>query len=98
MEGLSLVEALWARMCAGYREDGTPIEANDPNWNAQNASALAARDRPLAWLDQTHVYGDLANDPRFREAFERWLGHIWSEDTATALAAYGSLYQYTGYF
>ncbi|CAN0605643.1 unnamed protein product, partial [Ectocarpus sp. 12 AP-2014] len=29
--GLALVEALWARMCFGTREDGSTIDANDPN-------------------------------------------------------------------
>jgi mannitol 2-dehydrogenase len=34
VKGLALVEALWARMCAGTREDGTLIEPNDPQWTA----------------------------------------------------------------
>jgi mannitol 2-dehydrogenase len=38
--GLALVEALWARMCAGTREDGTPLEPNDPLW------AKSSRGRP----------------------------------------------------
>ena len=30
IDGLALVEALWARMCAGTREDGSVIAPNDP--------------------------------------------------------------------
>jgi mannitol 2-dehydrogenase len=88
VEGLSLVEALWARMCAGTREDGTIIEANDPYWDDLAAAAQRARARPLAWLEQRNIYGDLATNARFAEAFARWLGLIWSEGSAAALRLY----------
>jgi mannitol 2-dehydrogenase len=42
VEGLALVEALWARMCAGTREDGSGIEANDPLWDSLQQVAQAA--------------------------------------------------------
>ncbi|WP_428927515.1 mannitol dehydrogenase family protein [Marinibacterium sp. SX1] len=86
--GLALVEALWARMCAGLREDGTAIEANDPYWAELTEVAQAAREHPQAWLDQSHIYGDLARDPRFSQAFARWLGLIWAEGTEAALRSY----------
>ena len=37
IEGLSLIEALWARMCVGIREDGSIIEPNDPQWSKINS-------------------------------------------------------------
>ena len=88
VEGLALVEAAWARMCAGQREDGTPIEPNDPFWDDLTAVAQTARDTPRAWLEMRHLYGDLADQPRFAEAFARWLRMIWAEGTETALRAY----------
>ncbi|MEM7744118.1 MAG: mannitol dehydrogenase family protein [Pseudomonadota bacterium] len=88
VEGLSLVEALWARMCAGTREDGTEIAPNDPNWNALQRVALTAKDRPLAWLEQRDIYDHLAEDRRFSTAFDRWLRVIWDKGTLSALAAY----------
>lgn len=88
VEGLALVEAAWARMCFGTREDGSPIEPNDPFWPSLQAVAAAARDRPRAWLDMRQTYGDLAEAPRFAEAFERWLALIWREGTVAAMAAY----------
>jgi len=88
VEGLALVEAAWARMCAGQREDGTPIEPNDPFWDDLTAVANSARDTPRAWLEMRHLYGDLADQPRFAEAFARWLRMIWAEGTETALRAY----------
>lgn len=86
--GLALVEAIWARMCEGTREDGSTIEPNDPMWADLNTVAKAARTRPLAWLEQEHLYGDLAAAPRFVDAFEDWLRIIWHDGTDAALEQY----------
>ena len=78
VEGLALVSATWARYCAGFREDGSLIEPNDPHWNELVRKAKAARERPGAWLDMPRIYGDLGREPRFADAFERWLKRIYS--------------------
>ncbi len=88
IEGLALVEAFWARMCAGAREDGSPIAPNDPHWSDLTAAAEAARTSPEAWLNQTQFYGDLGREPAFSAAFSHWLSHIWSEGSRVALDAY----------
>lgn len=88
IEGLALVEAIWARMCAGQREDGSTIGPNDPNWDALQQAAFAAKTEPSAWLAQTQFYGELDAQPRFAEAFIRWLRLVWSKGTADAIAAY----------
>ena len=86
--GLALVEALWARMCGGTREDGSQIAPNDPFWIDLNATALAAKEDPMAWLAQDHLYGDLADAPAFRDAFCRWLPMIWQDGAATTVRTY----------
>ena len=88
IEGLALTEALWARMCEGTREDGSTIAPNDPDWDKLTAAAKAARQQPLAWLDQRQLYGDLAANARFADSFGRWLAMIWAEGAEAALAAY----------
>ena len=88
LEGLALVEALWARMCGGHREDGSRIEPNDPHWAELTAAAQAARERPRAWLEQEGLYGNLTAETAFAEAFEHWLSLIWQDGTAGALAKY----------
>ena len=88
VEGLALVEALWARMCEGQREDGTVIESNDPLWNALQVTAKAARENPRVWLEQRQIYGDLIEANRFVIAFEHWLSKIWFEGCQAALKAY----------
>ncbi|MCB1336370.1 MAG: mannitol dehydrogenase family protein [Maritimibacter sp.] len=86
--GLALVEAAWCRMCEGNREDGSRIEPNDPFWDDLTAVATKAKDDPRAWLEMRQYYGDLADQPRFAEAFARWLGMIWSDGIEAAMNAY----------
>ena len=86
--GLALVEALWARMCDGTREDGSVIEPNDPFWGSRNAAAQAAKTNPMAWLEQREIYGDLAKNAQFSEAFCGWLNLIWSQGAEAALTTY----------
>jgi len=88
VEGLALVEALWARMCAGTREDGSAIEPNDPFWDSLVATALKAKAKPSVWLEQQHIYGDLQSELVFASAFERWLVMIWESGTEHAIATY----------
>lgn len=88
VEGLALVEAAWARMCYGTREDGSVIEPNDPFWDDLRQAAIKAKDTPRAWLEQRQTYGDLADQPRFAGAFEKWLGLIWAEGATAAMDAY----------
>jgi len=88
VEGLALVEALWARMCEGTREDGSVIAANDPFWERRQAAARIAKHRPAAWLEQREIYGDLAGEPRFAGAFADWLTQIWSAGAEAALRNY----------
>ncbi len=86
--GLALVEAAWARMCAGTREDGSEIAPNDPVWDLLNETALRAKDDPAAWLGMTQFYGDLGQQPRFAEAFATALRRVWSDGIEAAIDAY----------
>lgn len=88
VEGLALVQAAWARMCAGVREDGTLIAPNDPFWDALVASADEARALPQRWLAQEHLYGDLAQDPVFANAFGKWLEMIYQNGIVAAIQHY----------
>ena len=77
IDGLALVEAAWARMCEGTREDGSAIAPNDPFWGDLQAAATPAKADPMLWLEQRQYFGDLADQPRFATAFSRWLRVIW---------------------
>ena len=86
--GLALVEAFWARMCEGTREDGSAIAPNDPAWGELQAAASIARKRPRTWLEQRRFYGDLAQTARFADAFDDWLAMIWRDGAEATLRAY----------
>lgn len=88
IEGLALVEALWARMCAGSREDGSVIAPNDPFWDALGVAANAAKTDPQAWLAQAQFYGDLGQNKRFANSFGHWLQLIWAKGTEAAVQTY----------
>ena len=88
IEGLALTEALWARMCAGTREDGNKIEPNDPIWSSLNEVAVAACSDPNLWLAQGNIYGDLAENEVFKNAFSTWLVKLWSDGTRATVKAY----------
>ncbi|MDD7971156.1 mannitol dehydrogenase family protein [Roseinatronobacter alkalisoli] len=86
--GLALVSALWARYCAGTREDGSVIDANDPHWTVLQNVARAAAQNPHLWLEQRQYYGDLAGHPRFADAFCDWLRRINADGVEASLAHY----------
>lgn len=75
-------------MCAGDREDGSAIEPNDSQWDKLNPRAKAAKTDPMAWLSMAHIYGDLARQERFKQAFSSWLSVIWDEGIEAAVEQY----------
>ncbi|MCK8484338.1 mannitol dehydrogenase family protein [Aliiroseovarius sp. S2029] len=88
IEGLALVEAAWARMCEGTREDGSRIEPNDPIWDDLQKTAVLAKADPSVWLKQQQYYGDLVYQPQFANAFSNWLNMIWSKGVEAAVDHY----------
>jgi mannitol 2-dehydrogenase len=88
VSGLALVEALWAHMCVGIRDDGSRIDPNDPIWSNLTACARRAQADPVAWLAQTRIYGDLGENRRFSELFTIWLNRLTANGTAATLQAY----------
>jgi len=90
VEGLALVEVLWARMCIGERENRSVIEPNDPNWDSLNTAAHAASERPETWLEQASIYGALGDDPRFRKAFVASYNAVKELGAAETIRAYAS--------
>lgn len=76
VSGLALLSALWMTYCLGRRVDGTEIEPNDPHWDALVATATAAQSDPKIWIAQSQYYGQLADNPTFAHAFEKWAAMI----------------------
>ena len=88
IDGLALIEASWARMCEGTREDGTLIAPNDPFWDELQAKAKAARNTPSVWLEMNQIYGSLGSEPRFADSFVFWFDIIWDQGLEKAIEIY----------
>lgn len=79
VQGLVLLEAAWAKMCSGYREDGTDIEPNDPNWEKLTANAANCLSHPQSWMKMQSIYGDLGENVIAIEHFSKWYEMISRE-------------------
>ncbi len=88
IDGLCLVEALWARMCLGTRETGEVIAPNDPHWSVLNDAAKAAQTSPMTWIEQKQFYGDLSENDRFAETFTHWLTRVHAEGSEAVVKDY----------
>ncbi|WP_435259454.1 mannitol dehydrogenase family protein [Thioclava sp. FR2] len=88
IDGLSLESALWCRYCYGTTDSGAEIAPNDPNWDRLTELSKAARTNPQVWLDQRDVYGELGQNPKFRETFAKHLNRIWEVGVAKAITEY----------
>ena len=88
IEGLALVEAIWARMAEGTREDGSEIEPKDDNWEKLQKSAILAKSNPMVWLNMREIYAELSDQPRFAKSFSTWLKLIWSDGIEAAISTF----------
>jgi mannitol 2-dehydrogenase len=79
------VLAGWARTAEGGDDRGRPIELADPRREALLARARDAD--PLAFLRETDVFGDLAEDPRVAAAFTQTLTSLRERGTRRTVEA-----------
>jgi mannitol 2-dehydrogenase len=76
IERSALVVASWARYAEGVDEQGQPIEVVDQLKDRVMAAAARQREEPLAFVRDEQLFGDLAADDRFAEAYTRWLASL----------------------
>jgi mannitol 2-dehydrogenase len=61
--------ASWARYAEGVDEQGEPIDVQDQLADTLVPLARSQHDNPKAFIENTEVFGDLASQPRFVEAY-----------------------------
>lgn len=88
IDGLAQEVAFWCRYCERTDEAGNELAPNDDNHEALHKYALAARENPLAFLENRTVFGPLADDNRFQEAFARKLKLLHDQGTRAAIETY----------
>jgi mannitol 2-dehydrogenase len=67
--------ASWARYAEGVDEDGQPIDVQDQLADTLVPLAQSQHTHPTAFIENTNVFGDLAAQPRFVEAY------LWALDS-----------------
>ena len=70
------------------RESGKTIPPNDPSWDRLQAAAKPARQDPRAFLALRDIFGDLASDPVYVDAFSGALTSLWAKGVRATLADY----------
>jgi len=75
LERAAAVVAGWARYAEGVDEKGEPIEVQDRLAETLVPLARSQREKPTAFIENTAVFGDLAQQERFREAY------LWALDS-----------------
>lgn len=88
VSGLALGSALWCRYCAGTDEQGQTLAPNDAKHTTLMSVALAARNRPVTWLEQHDIYGDLGSQAPLVNAFTKALNALWEDGTEAVLTRY----------
>jgi mannitol 2-dehydrogenase len=81
------VVASWARYAEGVDEQGEPIEVVDRLKDELMALAQRNRDRPTDFIENRELFGDLADHPRFREAYVEALASLHERGARATLEA-----------
>jgi mannitol 2-dehydrogenase len=63
------VVASWARYAEGVDEQGEPIDVQDQRAETLVPLAKSQHDNPTAFIENAELFGDLASQPRFVEAY-----------------------------
>lgn len=79
------VVASWARYAEGLDEQGRPIDVVDPRRDALMAVAQKQRSNPTAFIEDTSVFGDLAQSQRFVRDYVDALERIQVKGARVAL-------------
>lgn len=81
------VVASWARYAEGVDEQGEPIEVVDRLRDELMTLAADNRTRPAAFIENRRLFGDLADDERFREAYLGVLASLHAKGARATLEA-----------
>jgi mannitol 2-dehydrogenase len=81
----SAIVASWARYAEGTDEEGNAIEVVDQLAASLVPIAQSQRDNPLAFIENRSLFGDLADQPRFVEAYRWALNSLHSDGAQVTL-------------
>jgi mannitol 2-dehydrogenase len=80
------IVASWARYAEAVDENGAPIAVVDPLRDELVPIAQRQAGAPTAFIDHRRLFGDLVDDPRFREPYLDVLGRLHRDGSRATLA------------
>ncbi len=80
------IVASWARYAEGTDEVGGIITVVDPLKDELVPIAQRQHDEPTAFIDNRKLFGDLVDDPRFREPYVATLGRLHRDGARATVA------------
>lgn len=86
--GLVLIIALWCRFCAASQDSSNNLNLQDELANELAVKALVAKNQPSTFLQIEQIFGDLASNAQFVDAFSTALNSIWEHGVSNTLQAY----------
>ncbi|AXI44701.1 mannitol dehydrogenase [Sulfitobacter sp. SK012] len=86
MDGLALEVALWCRYCGA-----SELSLDDERADQLRAAAEASKTDPQAFLEQTDIFGTLADQPRFAQSFAAQLAPLWTGSIRDALRNFAAV-------
>lgn len=81
------VVASWARYAEGTDEAGKPIEVVDPLKTTLMALSARNRTQPTAFIENHELFGDLADNQRFRDCYLAVLDRLRKDGARATLTA-----------
>jgi mannitol 2-dehydrogenase len=81
------IVASWARYAEGVDEEGEPIDIVDRRAERLTEIAKRQREEPDAFIANRDLFGDLADDERFAEAYRTALGSLHERGARATLEA-----------
>ncbi|MBC7518763.1 MAG: mannitol dehydrogenase family protein [Microbacteriaceae bacterium] len=84
------IVASWARYDEGIDEQGEAITVVDPLRDELMAIAATQRENPLAFLENTQLFGDLAENKRFAAAYLAALNSLIENGAHATVASYAA--------
>jgi mannitol 2-dehydrogenase len=84
------IVASWARNAEGVDEQGAAIEVVDRRRDRLVPAARRQREHPTSFIEVREVFGDIAEDARFVEAYPRTLELLHERGARATLAALAS--------
>lgn len=88
VKGTALVIALWCRYCAYTADPANNTPLNDEQAARLQDLALKAKLDPSSFLAMDDVFGQLAQQTEFVNAFSYWLNCLWQHGVERCLTAY----------